>query len=137
MLAGQIAIGLFETLAEPVRSVAVGELVAQQVTEADAVELFGDHVEAVGRRRRRGVVIDDEGDSAPRGLDRGDRRRRADHVLVELLVEFPPHALEDLDEAARRLGGRRHAPRQGAVDVVVRDGKGARHQATAAVDRLG
>ena len=130
----QVALGLRQPALEPLGAVAVGQLVAQQVRQPDAVELLGDREQAALGGVRRGMVVNDEGHPALGSLDGGHRGASAHHVEVELSVEIPPNQLEHLREALGLARRRWHAPSERAVDVVVGDGERARHQLAGAVE---
>ena len=59
-----------------------------------------------------------------------------DRLLVERAVEPPPHLLQDLDEAPRRLGGTRHPAREGAVEVGVGVDEAGQHERALEVQDL-
>src|SRR5512140_809777 len=65
------------------------------------------------------MVVDDRGGPGFERLERPEPRRPADHLQVEGGVEPPPDLLEDLAEGRRDLRGRRHAPGERRVQVVM------------------
>ena len=65
------------------------------------------------------MVVEQQGRSGKRGLDRPHPARERDRFLVQRAIQAPPDALEDLHEAARRRRRPRHASGKGAVEVGV------------------
>ncbi len=112
--------------------VAVGDLVGAHDPHAHLGAGLGDDVERAVDGGRGGVVVDDGRGPRLQGLDRPQQRRPAHQLQVEGGVEPPPHLVEDLGEARRRLRRGRHAPGQGRVQVVVgadQAGRGGRRAA--------
>ena len=130
---GQEGLGFGESLFLDRLAVAAGHFAAEQVSEAHAVQRPGDGFEAAFQMEGGGVVIDDEGDAVLGAVQTGNKRAGLDHVAVELLVHAPPDVFEDFEEVGRRLGSRRHAAREGRVDVMVSAAERGHHDAARAV----
>ena len=133
----QVTRGLGKAGRRRVGAVAVAQLQAEHVGEADLREGIGDDVEAAGDGVRRGVVVDHAGHAAAHRVDGGGEGRGANQVVVERAVEAPPDQLEDLGEVARRPGRGGHAAGEGRVDVVVGADQAGHGEAAAAVDHGG
>src|SRR6185436_7436032 len=86
---------------------AIGGLVAEDAAHAHLLERAAD-------------VIDQGGGARAYRLDRAHQRAHLDRLVVELAIELPPHALQDLQKALWRIVWRRHAARQRRVQVRVR-----------------
>ena len=133
---GKVGLGLRQALAPASLSIAHGELVAEKVRKADLLQSLGDDMQTAGHGIGRGVVVDDEGRAAARGLHAAGQGRGADHGEVELLVQVPPHELEQLGKIPGRLARSRHAAGERGVDVVVADHEGLGDDAAAAIEDL-
>ena len=100
-------------------AVTIGDAVGQVRAHANSGTRIGNDGQTAVDTRGRLVVIHDGGSAAHQRLGGAEHRRPADHLLVERDVEPPPHLLEDLAKLRRLPRRRRHAARQGRVEVVV------------------
>ena len=130
---GQEGVGFVESLFLDLLSIAAGDFIAEQVSEAHAIQRLGDGFEAAVQMEGRGMVIDDEGYAVLGTIQAGNKSAGLDHVVIELFVHAPPDVFEHLKEVRRRLGCGRHTACEGRVDMVVPAAEGGRDEAARAV----
>jgi len=113
------ALVLDQTPTAALDAVTIGDPVRAHDPHAHFGASFGDHVEASLDRVRTLVMIDDPGGSRHQRLDGAERGRPTNRLQIECRVEPPPDLFEDAPEVGGLHRRRRHAPRQGGVQVVV------------------
>src|SRR5687767_14200350 len=92
---------LFQRCIAPPTALAIARLVREDAAEADLVERRFDPIERAIDRAGRRVQVDDTGRTGPRRPHRADERRRVDEIVIERLVERPPHPLQMVGEGLR------------------------------------
>ena len=110
---------LLEPTPSAVRSVAVGDSIGAHHSHPDLGARFGDHVEASLDGVRALVVVDDRGRPRHQCFRGAEQGTGADHVVIEGVIEPPPHLFQDLAETGRLPRRRRHPAGQRRVQVMV------------------
>ena len=130
---GKEPIVLGQSRVPPPQPATIGDFIAEHASHTDHPEGLSDDVQrsrdGVGGR----VVIEDRGGAGPDGFHRAHHGGIVDGLLIERLVEPPPHPAQHLGERRRR--GRRswHAPRERRVHVRVRADETRQDEPPAAV----
>ena len=130
---GQEGVGFGEPLFLDLLSITAGDFVAEQVSEAHAIQRLGDGFKAAVQMEGRGMVINDEGYAVLGTVQAGNKGAGLDHVVIELFVHAPPDVFQHLKEVRRGLGRGRHAAREGRVDMVMPAAEGGHDETARAV----
>ena len=115
-------------------TVPIGDFITEHMSDADPVKGLGDGRQGVFNRKRRGMVVDDEGHTVFGTVKGRCQGAGLDHLQIQAFVDMPPDVLEYLSEICRYLPWGRHASRQGGVDVMVTAAEGLGHQLAGTVD---
>jgi hypothetical protein len=120
-----------DSLAFPVP---VGHLVGQAAAQSHVPESPLDFVQAAIAAGRGSVMVDDCGAARARRLHQRQHGGVIDVFGIQRGIQFPPQARQDFRKIPRLGSGRREAPGEGGVQVMVRIDQPRHDQAAAGVD---
>ena len=103
------------------------------MSQPQRVEGRGDGFQTARKGKRRGMVINDEGNAVFGAEQPCYKCAGSDHVMIEFFVQIPPDELQDFEKIFGSPLGWGHAAGEGRVAVVMPAAKGRDNELSCAV----